>query len=300
LVTKRVVLTPGNAPVNDGDNDPNTDNSIDIGLNPNFDLAIEKFGPSATAEGSTITYTLKAINNSPIDAKEVIVSDNIPDGLRVISASLNNAFVSVPASAVDNNPSNPDNIVFNVGNLAASTSQSNIQIVAAVLPGTLGPAIINTAVIGTSDASVTETNLNNNTAQVSTALEAPRVNLTGRVYEDRNNNGISDAGDLGIPGASVILTGTPFSGLPPVSLSTFSGQNGDYAFNNLLQGTYNVEVSQPADFTFRASNPGTTQGTPGFRQISNINLNTNSQANNVGFNRAFSKRLFLASSSPLS
>ena len=300
LVTKRVVLTPGSAPVNDGDNDPNTDNSIDIGLNPNFDLAIEKFGPTTTAEGSTITYTLKAINNSPIDAKEVIVSDNIPDGLKVISASLNNAFVSVPASAVDNNPSNPDNIIFNVDNLAALSSQSNIQIVAAILPGTVGPSIINTAVIGTSDTSVAESNLNNNTAQVSTALEAPRVNLTGRVYEDRNNNGISDAGDLGIPGASVILTGTPFSGLTAVSLSTFSGQNGDYAFNNLLQGSYSVEVSQPADFTFRASNPGTTQGTPGFRQISNINLNTNSSANNIGFNRAFSKRLFLASSSPLS
>jgi len=299
VVTKRVVLTPQNAPVNDGDNDPNTDNSIDIGLNPNFDLAVEKFGPTTTAEGSTITYTLKAINNSPIDAREVVVSDNLPDGLRVISASLNNAFVSVPASAVDSNPSNPDNIVFNVGNLPALSSQSNIQIVAAVLPGTLGNSLVNTAVIGTTDTSVSETNLNNNTAQVTTNLEAPRVNLTGRVYEDRNNNGVSDAGDVGIPGASVILTGTPFSGLPPVSLTTFSGQNGNYAFNDLLQGTYNVEVAQPADFTFRASNPGTTQGTPGFRQISNINLNANSSLNNVGFNRAFSKRLFLASSSPL-
>jgi len=299
LVTKRVSLTPQSAPVTDGDNDPNTDNSIDIGLNPNFDLAVEKFGPTATAEGNTITYTIKAINNSPIDANEVVVNDNIPDGLRVLSASLNNAFVSVPASAVDNNPSNPDNILFNVGNLAALTSQSNIQIVAAVLPGTTGPALINTVVIGTTDPSVSETNLTNNTAQVSTTLEAPKVNLTGRVYEDRNNNGISDAGDLGIPGASVILTGTPFTGLTPVSLTTLSGQNGDYAFNNLLQGTYSVEVAQPADFTFRASNPGTTQGTPGFRQISNINLNANSSLNNIGFNRAFSKRLFLASSQPL-
>lgn len=297
LVTKRVVLDPQNTPANGGD--PNTDFSIDIGLNPNFDLAIEKFGPTATTEGSTITYTLKAINNSPIDAKEVVLSDNIPDGLRVISASLNNAFVSVPASAVDNNPSNPDSIVFNVGNLAALSSQSNIQIVAAVLPGTLGPSLINTAVIGTSDASVSESNLNNNRAQVSTNLEAPKVNLTGRVYEDRNNSGDSDAGDVGIPGASVLLTGTPFTGLTPVSLSTLSGQNGDYAFNNIQQGTYSVEVSQPADFSFRASNPGTTQGTPGFRQISNINLNANSSLNNIGFNRAFSKRLFLASSSPL-
>ena len=299
VVTKRVVLTPQNAPVNDGDNDPNTDNSIDIGLNPNFDLAVEKFGPSTTAEGNTITYSIKAINNSPIDAKEVVVRDNLPDGLRVISASLNNAFVSVPASAVDNNPSNPDDVVFNIGNLPALSSQSNIQIVAAVLPGNLGQTLTNSVVISTNDPSVSETNLGNNTADVTTSLEAPKVNLTGRVYQDLNNNGVNDAGDLGIPGASVILTGTPFTGVTPVTLTTLSTQNGDYAFNNLLQGSYNVEVSQPADFTFRASNPGTTQGVPGIRQITNINLDTNSSLNNIGFNRAFSKRLFLASSSPL-
>ena len=300
VVTKRVVLVPQNGPVTDGDNDPNTDNSIDIGLNPNFDLAIEKFGPATSTEGSTITYTLKAINNSPIDANEVVLSDNLPDGLRVISASLNNAFVSVPASAVDSNPSNPDNINFNLGSLAARTSQSNIQIVAAILPGTAVSSLINSAIISTTDSSVSESNLNNNTAQVETILAAPLVSLTGRIYEDRNQNGVSDVSDPGIVGASVMLTGTPFAGLPPVSLTTFSGQNGIYAFNNIQQGNYKVEVAQPADFTFRASNPGTTQGTPGFNQISNINLNTNSSLNNIGFTKAFSKRLFLASSSPLS
>jgi hypothetical protein len=218
----------------------------------------------------------------------------------VISASLNNAFVSVPASAVDNNPSNPDNINFNLGSLAARTSQSNIQIVAAILPGTAVSSLINSAIISTTDSTVSESNLNNNTAQVETILAAPLVSLTGRIYEDRNQNGVSDVSDPGIVGASVMLTGTPFAGLPPVSLTTFSGQNGIYAFNNVQQGNYKVEVAQPADFTFRASNPGTTQGTPGFNQISNINLNTNSSLNNIGFTKAFSKRLFLASSSPLS
>ncbi len=298
-VTKRVVLTPGSAPTSDGDNDANTDNSIDIGLNPNFDLAIEKFGPANTIEGATITYTLKAINNSPIEAKEVVVVDNIPDGLRVISASLNNAFVAVPASAVDANPSNPDNVVFNVGSLAPRASQSNIQIVAAVLAGTSGPSLINSATIATTDATFNETNLDNNRAEVTTLLAARTVDLSGRIYVDVEKNNVSDPTDPGIPGASVFLTGTPFTGTTPVNLLTTTNQNGDYVFNNVQQGNYNVQVSTPPGFSFQSSNPGTTQGTAGFQTIANINLNTNSSLNNIGFTRAFSKRLFLASSAPL-
>ncbi len=298
-VTKRVVLTPGSAPTSDGDNDANTDNSIDIGLNPNFDLAIEKFGPANTTEGATITYTLKAINNSPIEAKEVVVVDNIPDGLRVISASLNNAFVAVPASAVDANPSNPDNVVFNVGSIAPRASQSNIQIVAAVLAGTSGPSLINSATIATTDATFNETNLDNNRAEVTTLLAARTVDLSGRIYVDVEKNNVSDPTDPGIPGASVFLTGTPFTGTTPVNLLTTTNQNGDYVFNNVQQGNYNVQVSTPPGFSFQSSNPGTTQGTPGFQTIANINLNTNSSLNNIGFTRAFSKRLFLASSAPL-
>ena len=298
-VTKRVVLTPGSAPTSDGDNDANTDNSIDIGLNPNFDLAIEKFGPANTTEGATITYTLKAINNSPIEAKEVVVVDNIPDGLRVISASLNNAFVAVPASAVDANPSNPDNVVFNVGSIAPRASQSNIQIVAAVLAGTSGPSLINSTTIATTDATFNETNLDNNRAEVTTLLAARTVDLSGRIYVDVEKNNVSDPTDPGIPGASVFLTGTPFTGTTPVNLLTTTNQNGDYVFNNVQQGNYNVQVSTPPGFSFQSSNPGTTQGTAGFQTIANINLNTNSSLNNIGFTRAFSKRLFLASSAPL-
>lgn len=298
-VTKRVVLTPGSAPTTDGDTDANTDNSIDVGLNPNFDLAIEKFGPANTTEGATITYTLKAINNSPIEAKEVVVVDNIPDGLRVISASLNNAFVAVPASAVDANPSNPDNVVFNVGSMAPRASQSNIQIVAAVLTGTSGPSLINSATIATTDATFNETNLDNNRAEVTTLLAARTVDLSGRIYVDVAKNNVSDPTDPGIPGASVFLTGTPFTGTTPVNLLTTTNQNGDYIFNNVQQGNYNVQVSTPPGFSFQSSNPGTTQGTAGFQTIANINLNTNSSLNNIGFTRAFSKRLFLASSAPL-
>ncbi|MFN7627694.1 MAG: hypothetical protein ACK5PZ_12760, partial [Pirellula sp.] len=59
---------------------------------------------------------------------------------------------------------------------------------------------------------------------------------------------------------------------------------------------YTVRAGSPTDFVFKAANPGTTAGTAGNLEISNINVNANSTGNNVGFTRVFSKRLFLASS----
>jgi hypothetical protein len=81
-----------------------------------------------------------------------------------------------------------------------------------------------------------------------------------------------------------------------VTLTTTTDASGNYTFNNVSQGTYTLSVVQPPDFVFQASNPGSTAGTSGTLQISNINLNANSTANNIGFTRVFSKRLFLASS----
>ena len=159
--------------------------------------------------------------------------------------------------------------------------------------------MINSATIATTDATFNETNLDNNRAEVTTLLAARTVDLSGRIYVDVEKNNVSDPTDPGIPGASVFLTGTPFTGTTPVNLLTTTKQNGDYVFNNVQQGNYNVQVSTPPGFSFQSSNPGTTQGTPGFQTIANINLNTNSSLNNIGFTRAFSKRLFLASSAPL-
>ena len=78
--------------------------------------------------------------------------------------------------------------------------------------------------------------------------------------------------------------------------TTTTDASGNYIFNNVNEGTYTVQAVQPTDFVFQAANPGTTAGTAGPLQIANINLNANSTANNVGFTRVFSKRLFLASS----
>jgi SdrD B-like domain len=56
--------------------------------------------------------------------------------------------------------------------------------------------------------------------------------VAGNVYQDNNQNSTQDAGDVGIAGVTVTLTGTDANGLP-VSLTTVTLADGSYAFNNV-------------------------------------------------------------------
>ncbi|MCU0708535.1 MAG: hypothetical protein MUF23_09605, partial [Pirellula sp.] len=154
------------------------------------DLAIDKNGPATAISGNTITYTMTATNNGPSDAIGVQVADNIPDGIRVISATLNGSPVTVPASASDTNPANPDDIIFAIGNLASGANVNSLQIVAAILPATVAGSLINSAVISTTDTATIESPNGNNQDTVTTAVTV------------QNDAGISKAGPATITAGS--------------------------------------------------------------------------------------------------
>lgn len=65
--------------------------------------------------------------------------------------------------------------------------------------------------------------------------------IGGTAFIDANNNGVLDAGELGLPGVNVTLTGTTSTGLS-VNQSTTTNAGGGYQFISLLPGTYNVTV----------------------------------------------------------
>jgi uncharacterized repeat protein (TIGR01451 family) len=406
--------------------DPSDNSDSVIATAPRtVDLGVTKAGPATAVAGNTITYTMTASNNGPSDAIGVRVTDNIPDGIRVITATLNGTGVTIPASASDTNPANPDDIIFDVGNLASGANINTLQIVAAILPGTAAGSLVNSAVVSTTDidtvelptipntsnltttvsvqndvgitksgpatipagteltytlnvsnngpssatsvavsdtlpagltfvsgtstingaaagtvtavgntASVTIPTLNpsetaivtirasvgvtvtgnlSNTASVSAANDnvpdnntspavttnvtaPPVVSFAGRIYIDANRSNSNTAGDGPISGAIVTLAGTPIGSSTPVTLTTTTDSNGDYAFANVSPGTYSVSTGTPTDFNFRSANPGTTGGNGEPNQITSINLTANSVNNDIGFTRVFSKRLFLSSS----
>ncbi len=58
------------------------------------------------------------------------------------------------------------------------------------------------------------------------------------VWEDLNRNGLQDAGEPGIGGVTVTLSGSS-------SATTTTAANGSYSFNNLQAGTYSVTFATP-------------------------------------------------------
>jgi protocatechuate 3,4-dioxygenase beta subunit len=67
------------------------------------------------------------------------------------------------------------------------------------------------------------------------------------VWEDKNGNGIQDAGEPGIAGVTVTLTGTKGDGTPITPITVTTGTNGSYQFTNLAPGTYTVTFTKPAN-----------------------------------------------------
>lgn len=91
---------------------------------------------------------------------------------------------------------------------------------------------------------------------------ARNSSIGGKVWIDRNNDGVVDPDETGLPGVDVTLTGTDSAGnvLPPVTVTTDA--DGNYTFDNLPPGNYTVtEPTQPAGTNNGQTVPGTTGGT---------------------------------------
>ncbi|WP_298609487.1 IPTL-CTERM sorting domain-containing protein [uncultured Thiothrix sp.] len=81
----------------------------------------------------------------------------------------------------------------------------------------------------------------------------PNMSIGDTVWEDKNANGVQDAGEPGLTGAVVTLTGadgisavSDVNGKPVSSITT--GADGKYQFTNLVPGTYSVNVKPTAGY----------------------------------------------------
>ncbi|HNL97926.1 MAG TPA: SdrD B-like domain-containing protein, partial [Accumulibacter sp.] len=83
-------------------------------------------------------------------------------------------------------------------------------------------------------------------------LLAPKASIGNFVWEDRNYNGIQDAGEAGIGGVTVRLLNSSGS---VVGTTTTDGA-GQYLFSNLTSGDYRVQVVAPSGYYLTKSNQG--------------------------------------------
>jgi protocatechuate 3,4-dioxygenase beta subunit len=118
--------------------------------------------------------------------------------------------------------------------------------------------------------------------------------ISGSVYADANDNGTRDAGEFGIAGIEITLTGVALDGTP-VSMKTFTDANGTYRFINLLPGTYSVvEGPVPSEYLDGKDSVGSAGGTLDNDKVTAIKLVAGAVA--TGYN--FGEKPVLAVSVP--
>ncbi len=122
------------------------------------------------------------------------------------------------------------------------------------IPSASGGGYTNGSFVDSGTANCHWPNASNNITPTSTPIPTPSqtYTLNGNVYNDLNDNGTQDSGELGQQSVTVTLTG----GSNP-STPTTTDASGNYSFSNLASGTYSVSVALPTNFQSTTTNPQT-------------------------------------------
>ena len=113
--------------------------------------------------------------------------------------------------------------------------------------------------------------------------ELPAASFAATVYRDLNNNGVQlGAGETGISGVTVTLTGTDDRGAA-VSTALATDGSGNVSYTNLRPGTYTITETQPAGFNDGIDSNGTPAGTLANDVISAITLTAGTAGTGYAF-----------------
>ncbi len=89
--------------------------------------------------------------------------------------------------------------------------------------------------------------------------EIPPASISGYVYVDTNNNGMTDAGEAPIAGVTLILKDANGN---PTGATTTTNASGYYEFKDLRPGTYGVGEVQPAGYLDGLDRPAVPAARP--------------------------------------
>ena len=195
----------------------------DLSLTKAVALTMDADGNSVITVGDTATFNVTVTNSGPNAASSVQVTDQLATGFTYLSHSGTGTY-------------DPAMGLWTIGNLANGASTS-LQIV--VLVNSNGGYSNVAEVTASSNFDPDSTPNNNNPAeddQATVTVPSPQTGAIGNVvWLDENGNAAEDAGEAGISGLPVTLSGTDMFG-NPVSQSTVTDAAGGYLFTDLVAG----------------------------------------------------------------
>jgi uncharacterized repeat protein (TIGR01451 family) len=224
------------------------------------DMQVVSKTPSASSVGfrQAFSYAIVVANNGPGVADVVSLSDTLPAGMILNgtpTVAPNAGFPSLgactgAAGATTFTCALGDNVAVN------ATTTITVPVIVTTAPATSPFTVPNTATVTTVSLDpIPLNNSNSGNVQVTTS------SIAGTVYNDRNGNGVDDAGEPGIAGVAVHLAGTAIDGTA-VNLDLVTDASGNYTFIQLPAGTYTVTEAQPAGWLDGTDKAGTAGGTP--------------------------------------
>ena len=203
------------------------------------DMQVVSKTPSAATVNlrDDFNFVIRVRNNTGAglaEADDVVLSDNLPTNM-VLTSAPTVAVVSGSASVTTcTGAAASTSFTCNLGTVS-NGAEIDITVPVQLIAVTSYPQVfINTASVATSSLDTVPGN-NSNSGSVTVNSSS----LAGRVFRDFNNNGTVDAGDTGISGITLTLSGTTFDGVA-LNRTTTSNASGDYVFNHVPQGTYTV------------------------------------------------------------
>ncbi|MDJ0791011.1 MAG: SdrD B-like domain-containing protein [Acidimicrobiia bacterium] len=211
------------------------------------DLSLTKTVDTATPGiGSDVVFTVSVSNAGPDAASGVSVDDLLPTGLLYVSHVASMGAYDAATGT------------WSIGDLPVGTT-GNLDITATV---TTAEAVENVAQVATTDQIDIDSVPGNGVAaeddQASASVDALSASLSGVVWVDTDEDGILDPGEELAEGVVVSLYDE--GGILVGQVTT--GADGSYRFDDLVPGTYTIELSDlPDDVMLGTYDPdGTADG----------------------------------------
>ncbi len=223
-----------------------------LGSNPVL-IPSKRASPSAVSPGGTIQYTLEIDNDGAGPSGNPLqLTEYLPTGFSYVSLNSVTVNGANALASTTVNSSNLNRPVFTVGKAVNADQKLLLTFTARVGNNVTAGRYFNTFSTNHRDPVLgKDTTLATGTLAEVTVGGA---SIAGVIFRDWNNNGVQNASEEGIPGVTLTLDG---------SVTTVTGSDGSYLFNNVAAGNHSVAVTGgiPAGYTLTAgANPTAING----------------------------------------
>jgi uncharacterized repeat protein (TIGR01451 family) len=246
------------------DTNAGNDNAIqNTTVRSRADMAVTKTASAPTANlGEGVNFTIRVSNLAgPLlaEADQVVLTDTLPAGM---------VLTGQPTATLVAGSTGPRSCTGASGASAFSCSFGTMTsgaVVDVAVPVRIASLTANPQTL-TNTASVATASLDVNPAnnESDAAVQVSASSLSGRVFNDFNDNGSFDANDTGLFGVPMTLNGTDLNGTL-VTRTTSTTANGTFSFGLLPEGTYEITQGTPPQgfLAGRSARVGTSGGTSG-------------------------------------